>query len=149
MIAAQQSGEEVTEPYLPLMDAHERHDLVSEARAFLADRFSASWDDLYMQVDGNEVLVTLESDGSDSGSRLIFTEIEVEVPGQRLGGRVIEAIKDFCDQTGVGLIAGPVVNYEYFDCHNGHNPYRHPWLEEVGDEHGDPVYGYTPTPPRN
>lgn len=118
--------------------------LVELAMLFLAARFAGSWDDEYLQVHGNEIHVSLDRGVAERNGELMLTDIEVEVPGERLGGRVIEALKAFSDHRGVPLLVGPCTNLEYWDTPDGSSPHRHPWLGLVGDERGDPVYGYSP-----
>ena len=116
--------------------------LVDHARRWLAERLHGTWDGEYLAVDGATVYVDLDPEAElDHG--LWLSDIEMHShprAGTGTGTRVILSLKDFCDQEGIRLSVGPVVNRDYWASH------RFPWLETSPmDLHGDPVLTYPPS----
>lgn len=121
-----------------------RPSLVAQARAFLAQRFGGDWDGPYLLCGTNQILLDFNPLADRPGVWLWLEGAHVAVPETRLGGEIIEALRDHADATRTPLLAGPAINHGYWASDDGLHPRRHPWLTAVGTKDGDLVYAYVP-----
>jgi hypothetical protein len=90
-----------SEPPWPSRWASAQPSPIAEARAFLAARFGGEWDGPCLMCGTNQVLVRFDPLVDPAGVVLWLKGVHVAVPGTGLGGRVLDALHDHADATGV------------------------------------------------
>jgi len=121
---------------------------IERARTFLAKRFAGDRDAPLLLCGYNQVQVHFDP-LADRAAVLWLEGIHVGRPGTGLGGRIIEALREHADHTGLLLLIGPAVNHTYWAADYSPTddrcyPRRHPWLTMVGLKDAAFVYAYAP-----
>lgn len=119
----------------------------SSSRAYLAERFGGAWDGPVLLCGFNQAQVVFDELVDRAGVAVWLEGLHVAQPGTRLGLRIIEALRNDADLTGLPLLVGPATNPGYWACADGQHPDRHPWLTRIGTQSGSPVYAYVPKTP--
>lgn len=131
----------------PTTQATERaagEQLVEDAYAYLATHLELDRDRHYLFSADNQAVVMFDRDVAARNGELFLTSVDVAAPGRGLGSRIIDALHAFANNTGTVVFVGPCVNPRYWKASDGAHPDRHPWLTYAGDEHGEPIYSYSP-----
>lgn len=80
--------------------------LVGRAKLFLATQFDGHWDGEHLWIEDNEIHLAFDQGVAERNGELMLTDSGVAIPGEKLGHRVMVAVRSFSDLTGVPVLVG-------------------------------------------